>query len=156
MLRSASALVIIVSMLALAPLAHARDGFGAGHGGFRGGRDFDHDHDRGFERDRDRGFDHDHDHDFRHDGFFRDRFFFGGEFCCGDYSYAYDPYFYPYSYSPPAAVYPPTTEVVMSPTAIPGRANCRQFQTMVTIDGKRQQAVGTACQQPNGSWRVAQ
>ena len=32
---------------------------------------------------------------------------------------------------------------------------CREFQTTVTIGGKVEQAYGTACQQPDGSWRVA-
>jgi hypothetical protein len=31
---------------------------------------------------------------------------------------------------------------------------CREFQQQVSIDGKRQQAFGTACQQPDGSWQI--
>lgn len=31
---------------------------------------------------------------------------------------------------------------------------CREFQQTVTIDGRTEQAYGTACRQPDGSWRV--
>jgi hypothetical protein len=31
---------------------------------------------------------------------------------------------------------------------------CREFQQTVTIGGKSQEAYGTACQQPDGSWEV--
>jgi surface antigen len=34
-----------------------------------------------------------------------------------------------------------------------GRA-CREFQQKVTIGGKTEQAYGTACQQPDGSWQI--
>lgn len=33
-------------------------------------------------------------------------------------------------------------------------AYCREYQTTVTVDGKKQDAYGTACQQPDGSWKV--
>lgn len=33
---------------------------------------------------------------------------------------------------------------------------CREFQSEVTIGGKREQAVGRACQQPDGSWRIVE
>jgi surface antigen len=33
---------------------------------------------------------------------------------------------------------------------------CREFQTTVTIGGQQQPAYGTACQQPDGSWKVVQ
>jgi surface antigen len=32
--------------------------------------------------------------------------------------------------------------------------NCREYQTSVTVDGKPQKAYGTACRQPDGSWKV--
>jgi len=35
-----------------------------------------------------------------------------------------------------------------------GGQYCREFQQSVTIDGKRQDAYGTACRQPDGSWRI--
>ena len=31
---------------------------------------------------------------------------------------------------------------------------CREYQTTVTIDGQTQQAYGTACREPDGSWKV--
>ncbi len=31
---------------------------------------------------------------------------------------------------------------------------CREYRTTVTIDGRREDALGTACQQPDGTWRV--
>jgi surface antigen len=34
-----------------------------------------------------------------------------------------------------------------------GRA-CREFQQRVTIAGREEEAYGTACQQPDGSWKV--
>ncbi len=31
---------------------------------------------------------------------------------------------------------------------------CREYQTTVTIDGQTQQAYGTACREPDGSWKI--
>jgi surface antigen len=36
-----------------------------------------------------------------------------------------------------------------------GGTYCREYQTTVVIDGKQERANGTACRQPDGSWRVA-
>lgn len=33
---------------------------------------------------------------------------------------------------------------------------CREYRTTVDIDGRREQAYGTACQQPDGTWRIVQ
>jgi surface antigen len=33
-------------------------------------------------------------------------------------------------------------------------AYCREYQTTVTVGGREQLAYGTACQQPDGSWKV--
>ena len=33
---------------------------------------------------------------------------------------------------------------------------CREFQQTVTIGGKTEQAFGTACRQPDGSWKITQ
>lgn len=33
-------------------------------------------------------------------------------------------------------------------------AYCREYQTSVTVGGRKQAAYGTACQQPDGSWKV--
>ncbi len=34
--------------------------------------------------------------------------------------------------------------------------NCREYQTTVTVSGKKERAYGTACRQPDGSWKVVQ
>ncbi len=34
-----------------------------------------------------------------------------------------------------------------------GGARCRDFDTQATIDGRHQRIRGTACRQPDGSWR---
>lgn len=31
---------------------------------------------------------------------------------------------------------------------------CREFQQTITIGGKREQAYGTACRQPDGTWKI--
>ena len=31
---------------------------------------------------------------------------------------------------------------------------CREYQTTVTVGGKTESAYGTACRQPDGSWRI--
>src|SRR5882724_12500329 len=31
---------------------------------------------------------------------------------------------------------------------------CREYQHTVTIDGKQEKAYGTACRQPDGSWKI--
>ena len=35
------------------------------------------------------------------------------------------------------------------------RGYCREFQNTVVIDGKNENAYGTACRQPDGSWKIA-
>ena len=35
-----------------------------------------------------------------------------------------------------------------------GGSYCREFQSDVVIDGKPEKAYGTACRQPDGSWKV--
>lgn len=32
--------------------------------------------------------------------------------------------------------------------------NCREYQTTVTVGGKQEKAYGTACRQPDGSWKI--
>jgi surface antigen len=34
------------------------------------------------------------------------------------------------------------------------RGYCREFQNAVVIDGKNENAYGTACRQPDGSWKI--
>jgi surface antigen len=35
-----------------------------------------------------------------------------------------------------------------------GGTPCREYVTDAVIDGRREQIVGSACRQPDGSWRV--
>lgn len=32
--------------------------------------------------------------------------------------------------------------------------NCREYQTTVTVSGRQEKAYGTACRQPDGSWKI--
>lgn len=32
--------------------------------------------------------------------------------------------------------------------------SCREYQTTVTVSGKQEKAYGTACRQPDGSWKI--
>lgn len=47
---------------------------------------------------------------------------------------------------------PPSGRLAQAPSATD--APCREFQTTIVIDGKREPAHGTACQQADGTWRV--
>lgn len=38
----------------------------------------------------------------------------------------------------------------------PNGAYCREFQQTVTIGGKSERAYGTACRQPDGSWKMVE
>jgi len=62
----------------------------------------------------------------------------------------------PVVYAPPPAAYAPGLYAdPAGPMYVgPGGAYCREFQTSGIIDGRRQPMHGTACQQPDGSWRV--
>ena len=37
-----------------------------------------------------------------------------------------------------------------------GERYCREFRQEITIDGRSQEAYGTACQMPNGDWQLVQ
>ena len=82
------------------------------------------------------------------------------------YGYYYPP---PYYYAPAPVYYAPPPPVVYVPPAAPpplaatplspayrtadGRY-CREYQATVTVNGAPQPSYGTACLQPDGSWRV--
>ncbi|MDE1145368.1 MAG: hypothetical protein PW843_01960 [Azospirillaceae bacterium] len=80
--------------------------------------------------------------------------------------YGYSPYGYaPYAYAPPpVAVAPPPvafTQPAPQPVqavaaAKPGvdQSYCREYTSTITVAGHPTQQVGTACRQPDGSWRV--
>ena len=72
--------------------------------------------------------------------------------------YYYPPPYYYYPPPPPAVIYvpppapPPATTTTSVPTA--SQAQCREYESATTIDGRPQKVVGTACLQPDGSWRI--
>ncbi|KAB7738827.1 hypothetical protein F2P47_15430 [Parvibaculum sedimenti] len=79
----------------------------------------------------------------------------------------YDPYYYappPVAYYPPPVVYAPRPvyyrEPIQAEPTSPvyrdsGGQYCREYQTTVRVGGHYENSYGTACQQPDGSWRVA-
>lgn len=34
-------------------------------------------------------------------------------------------------------------------------SDCREFETQIYVDGKQEKGVGTACRQPDGTWKIA-
>ncbi|WP_448205954.1 hypothetical protein [Azospirillum sp. sgz302134] len=64
----------------------------------------------------------------------------------------------PYYYPPPPVVYAPPPQVATptSPTYLaPSGRYCREFQMPGVVNGRRVDLHGTACLDPDGSWRVA-
>jgi len=99
----------------------------------------------------------------------------------GYYGRPYHPYRpsyygYPTYYAPPPVLYasPPTmvyqqpTQVVYAPSPNvyanqvsqtyidPSGQTCREYQSTGSVGGRLQQTYGTACLQPDGSWRIVQ
>ena len=149
--RSVALAALTGAMLALSPAAMA-ESHGGGGSGFHGGGGF---HD-GYHGYGGRGW-----------GWGGGSVFiggFGGWPYYGYPYYGYDPYYY--GYPPPVAYAPPVTyygapaatapqAVAQAPAATSvDRSYCRQFQGTVMIDGKAQPSSGTACRQPDGTWRV--
>ena len=73
------------------------------------------------------------------------------------YSYRY--------YAPPPVYYVPPPHMVYGPPPVaaqpaspvyqaPNGQYCREYQTTVYVAGRPQPSYGTACQQPDGVWRV--
>ncbi|HEY4134679.1 MAG TPA: hypothetical protein VGO34_05640 [Alphaproteobacteria bacterium] len=69
--------------------------------------------------------------------------------------------------APPTVVYADPPPVIAAPPVIassvlPGgplqqpAPYCREYQTTTTVGGQRTASYGTACQQPDGSWRIVQ
>jgi len=75
--------------------------------------------------------------------------------------YAPPPVYYPppprVVYAPPPVVYAPAP-IDAVPASAPYRTSdgryCREYQAQVMVGGVPQPSYGTACQQPDGSWRV--
>lgn len=72
-------------------------------------------------------------------------------------------YYYPppyYYYPPPPVVYAPApADWTAQPMAAPGPEaptgqTCREYQSTVTVGGQVQPSFGTACLQPDGTWRI--
>lgn len=72
------------------------------------------------------------------------------------------PVYYVPAYYPPAPAYYAQPPVVYAPSSPPTSAsapsystsNCREYQATQNIGGTAQQVVGTACLQPDGTWRI--
>ena len=67
------------------------------------------------------------------------------------------PYPYPYAYPPPAVVVAPAplAAVPASPTRLtPDGRYCREFRMHGVVNGQTMPLHGTACLEPDGSWRV--
>ncbi len=70
----------------------------------------------------------------------------------------------PIYYYPPPVVYAPapaygTLQPIPTPSSQSSDApaagqTCREYQTTVTVDGQTQPSYGTACLQPDGTWRI--
>lgn len=72
--------------------------------------------------------------------------------------YAPPPYYYPppvvYAPPPPAYYAPPPAFYAPPAVATAPQQTCREYQSTVMIAGQPQQTHGTACLQPDGSWRI--
>lgn len=58
-----------------------------------------------------------------------------------------------YAPPPPPAAYAPPPSAPVAPAQASGQ-QCREYQTTTTINGRPQQTFGTACLQPDGTWRI--
>jgi hypothetical protein len=71
--------------------------------------------------------------------------------------YAPPPYYYapppPVVYAPPPTYYSAPPAYYAPPAQATGQ-QCREYQSTTTINGQPQQIVGTACLQPDGTWRI--
>ena len=103
--------------------------------------------------------------------------FIGGCFNCGFRPHFFHPFFgrrvifvpppAVYYGRPPAAIYAPPASAYVTPGASvsatpvspPYQAanglTCREYQSRVVVGGQAQNSYGTACLQPDGSWRIA-
>lgn len=119
----------------------------------------------------DRGWHHGHDHGWRHKG----RWGHDYEWRRGHYDYphyrafpVYPPHITTYIAPPPIVYAPrPSTTIIMTAPALPADQasptyidesgqTCREYQSTIFVGDQQQQAYGTACLQPDGTWRVTQ
>ncbi len=66
---------------------------------------------------------------------------------------AYPPPPAPVYYAPAPSYAPPPATAYAPPPAAP-QGDCREYQSTTTIAGQPQNVVGTACRQPDGTWRI--
>jgi len=65
-----------------------------------------------------------------------------------------------YAYYPAQPAYaPPPAYAAPAPAPAPANlgystANCREYSGTITIDGRQERSYGTACLQPDGTWRI--
>ncbi|GGF25595.1 hypothetical protein GCM10011611_34590 [Aliidongia dinghuensis] len=67
----------------------------------------------------------------------------------------------PVVYAPPPVTYAPAYEPAPAAYAPPAYApaatqTCREYQSTIQVNGQPQQSYGTACLQPDGTWRIVQ
>src|SRR5229473_2476287 len=66
-------------------------------------------------------------------------------------------YYAPPTYYAPPAYYPPASAPAYAAPAGDAQAQgqtCREYQSTTMIDGRPQPTYGTACLQPDGTWRI--
>lgn len=56
------------------------------------------------------------------------------------------------AYAAPAPAYAAPAPAPVSPGY--STANCREYSGTITIDGRQERSYGTACLQPDGTWRI--
>lgn len=56
-------------------------------------------------------------------------------------------------YPPPATIYAPQP-VYVAPAPVYAAPICHPYKTRIVVGGVSHQVTGTACRQPDGSWRV--
>ena len=71
-------------------------------------------------------------------------------------TYPYPTYYYPDPYAAPPPVYAPPPQAFPPPPMPPQASNeyCREYHSNVLINGHYQPTYGTACQQPDGTWKL--
>ncbi|HUC64209.1 MAG TPA: hypothetical protein VMA53_02195 [Stellaceae bacterium] len=90
-----------------------------------------------------------------HPFFFRSTVFFGAPgFAPPPFAYYPPPPAYAYAAAPAYYYPPPPPAAAPAPNRSNGAADCRDYQTTITIDGKPQPLVGTVCKGPDGNWHV--
>ncbi|HLZ64635.1 MAG TPA: hypothetical protein VKQ29_00325 [Aliidongia sp.] len=61
----------------------------------------------------------------------------------------------PVAYAPPPVVYAPApAPAAYAPAPAPAAQTCREYQSTIQVNGQPQQSYGTACLQPDGTWRI--